>query len=46
MVADTVIALTPGASDEVVRELLTDDERTEDAGEVALALGFSPGWSR
>ena len=43
VVADTVIALTPGASDEVVRSLLTDDERTEDAGEVALALGFVTG---
>ena len=28
VVADTVIALTPGASEEVVRLLLTDDERT------------------
>lgn len=43
VVADTVIALTPGASDEVVRGLLTDDERTEDAGEVALALGLITG---
>jgi YihY family inner membrane protein len=43
VVADTVIALTPGASDEVVRSLLTDDERTEDAGELALALGFITG---
>ena len=43
IVADTVVALTPGASDEVVRGLLTDDERTEDAGEVALALGLIAG---
>ncbi|MEV4532584.1 YihY/virulence factor BrkB family protein [Asanoa sp. NPDC049518] len=43
VVADTVIALTPGASVDVVRELLTDDERTEDAGELALALGLITG---
>jgi len=43
VVADTVIALTPGASVDVVRELLTDSERTEDAGEVALALGLITG---
>jgi YihY family inner membrane protein len=43
VVADTVIALTPGASDEVVRDLLTDDERTEEAGELALALGLVTG---
>ncbi|MEV0714239.1 YihY/virulence factor BrkB family protein [Asanoa sp. NPDC050611] len=43
VVADTVIALTPGASVTVVRELLVDDERTEDAGELALALGLITG---
>jgi YihY family inner membrane protein len=43
VVADTVIALTPGASDEVVRPLLTEDERAEDAGELALALGLITG---
>ena len=43
VVADTVIALTPGASVDVVRELLTDDERTEEAGELALALGLITG---
>jgi YihY family inner membrane protein len=43
VVADTVIALTPGSSDEMVRQLLTDDERTEEAGELALALGLITG---
>ncbi|GIF78082.1 hypothetical protein Asi02nite_76000 [Asanoa siamensis] len=43
VVADTVIALTPGASVDVVRDLLVDDERTEDAGELALALGLITG---
>lgn len=43
VVADTVIALTPGASDPMVTELLADRERTEDAGEVALALGLITG---
>jgi YihY family inner membrane protein len=43
IVADTVIALTPGASEDVVRDLLVDDERTEEAGELALALGMITG---
>ncbi|RAK38250.1 YihY family inner membrane protein [Actinoplanes lutulentus] len=43
VVADTVIALTPGASQEVVRELLDGGERTEDAGELALTLGMITG---
>ncbi|AGZ44790.1 YihY/virulence factor BrkB family protein [Actinoplanes friuliensis] len=43
VVADTVIALTPGASEPLVTELLDDDDRTEDAGELALALGFVTG---
>jgi len=43
VVADTVIALSPGASEPLVRELLEDDERTEDAGELALALGLVTG---
>ncbi|WP_433826441.1 YihY/virulence factor BrkB family protein [Actinoplanes sp. CA-015351] len=43
VVADTVIALTPGASQEVVRELLDGGERTEDAGELALSLGMITG---
>ncbi|GAA1580740.1 YihY/virulence factor BrkB family protein [Actinoplanes couchii] len=43
VVADTVIALTPGASAPLVTELLMDDDRTEDAGELALALGMVTG---
>ncbi|MEV6595741.1 YihY/virulence factor BrkB family protein [Actinoplanes sp. NPDC051346] len=43
VVADTVIALTPGASEPLVRELLNDDDRTEDAGELALSLGLLTG---
>jgi YihY family inner membrane protein len=43
VVADTVIALTPGASEPLVTELLQDDERTEDAGELALGLGLITG---
>lgn len=43
VVADTVIALTPGASEPLVTELLDDDDRTEDAGELALALGLITG---
>ncbi|HEY0001296.1 MAG TPA: YihY/virulence factor BrkB family protein [Actinoplanes sp.] len=43
VVADTVISLTPGDSEPLVRELLTDGERTEDAGELALTLGLITG---
>jgi YihY family inner membrane protein len=43
IVADTVIALTPGASEPLVTELLMDDDRTEEAGELALALGLITG---
>ncbi len=43
VVADTVIALTPGASEPLVVEMLGDDERTEEAGELALALGLITG---
>jgi YihY family inner membrane protein len=43
VVADTVMALTPGVSDPVVEDLLTDRERTEEAGEVALVLGLLTG---
>jgi YihY family inner membrane protein len=43
VVADTVVALTPGKSDGVVRDLLVDSERTEEAGELALALGLLTG---
>ncbi|MFC4021962.1 YihY/virulence factor BrkB family protein [Micromonospora sp. GCM10011542] len=43
VVADTVLALTPGQSEAVVAELLGDGERTEDAGELALTLGLLTG---
>ncbi|MGW0502213.1 YihY/virulence factor BrkB family protein [Micromonospora sp. NPDC003241] len=46
VVADTVLALTPGASEAVVAELLGEGEggeRVEDIGEVALALGLGTG---
>ncbi|MBG0560253.1 YihY/virulence factor BrkB family protein [Actinoplanes aureus] len=43
IVADTVIALTPGDSETLVRELLVDDDRTEEAGELALTLGMITG---
>jgi uncharacterized BrkB/YihY/UPF0761 family membrane protein len=40
VVADTVLALTPGASESLVRQLLTDQGRTRDLGQVALGLGL------
>src|SRR5215218_2495251 len=40
VVADTVLALTPGASESLVRQLLTDQGRTRDMGQVALSLGL------
>ncbi len=43
VVADTVIALTPGASEPLVTELLVEDDPTEEAGELALALGMITG---
>ncbi|SDY39265.1 YihY family inner membrane protein [Micromonospora pattaloongensis] len=43
IVADTVLAITPGSSAEMVRELLTDSEHTERVSEVALALGLITG---
>ncbi|MDG4830149.1 YihY/virulence factor BrkB family protein [Solwaraspora sp. WMMD1047] len=43
VVADTVIALTPGASDAMVKELLVEEGRTEEAGEVAQVLGLITG---
>ena len=43
VVADVVLALTPGASDALVSELLMGDEGTERAGEVALVLGLITG---
>lgn len=43
VIADAVVALTPGASAPLVRDLLQDNERTEDAGEIALVLGLITG---
>ncbi|MGI5522550.1 YihY/virulence factor BrkB family protein [Micromonospora sp. CA-259024] len=43
VVADTVLALTPGQSADVVAELLGEGERVEDAGELALTLGLLTG---
>jgi YihY family inner membrane protein len=43
VVADTVLALTPGDSAPLVRELLEGGEKTRDAGEVALTLGLLTG---
>ncbi|GAB7042822.1 MULTISPECIES: YihY/virulence factor BrkB family protein [Catenuloplanes] len=43
VVADTILALTPGASHDVVADLLTEDDATEDAGELALTLGLITG---
>jgi YihY family inner membrane protein len=40
VVADTVLALTPGASESLVRQLLTDPGRTRDLGQLALTLGL------
>jgi YihY family inner membrane protein len=43
VIADTVVSMTPGASEQLVRDLLSDDDRTEDAGELALVLGLLTG---
>ncbi len=43
VVADTVVALTPGNSEPLVRDLLEADERTEEAGEFALVVGLITG---
>jgi YihY family inner membrane protein len=40
VVAETVLALTPGASQSLVSQLLGDDERIQDVGEIALVLGL------
>jgi YihY family inner membrane protein len=40
VVADTVLALTPGASESLVRQLLAHEERVRDSGQVALLLGL------
>lgn len=43
VVADTVVAITPGASTQVVQELLDAGGRTEHAGKLALTLGLITG---
>ncbi|MFE9691092.1 YihY/virulence factor BrkB family protein [Micromonospora sp. NPDC005806] len=43
VVADTVLALTPGQSESVVQQLLADGEGAERAGELALTLGLLTG---
>jgi YihY family inner membrane protein len=43
VVADTVLALTPGASESLVHDLLGPGESAEDAGELALAVGLLTG---
>src|SRR5262245_16951241 len=43
VVADTVVALTPGASEPLVRDLLTAGEENEDQGEFALVVGLITG---
>ncbi|HWH01767.1 MAG TPA: YhjD/YihY/BrkB family envelope integrity protein [Pilimelia sp.] len=43
VVADTVLALTPGVSDALVTDLLVAHRRAEDIGEVALVLGLLTG---
>jgi YihY family inner membrane protein len=43
VVADGVLAITPGASEELVSELLVADEGTERAGELALFFGLLTG---
>lgn len=40
VVADSVLALTPGASESLVGQLLGDGEHTHDLGEVALSFGL------
>jgi YihY family inner membrane protein len=40
VVADTVLAMTPGASESLVRLLLAHEERVRDSGSVALWLGL------
>ena len=43
IIADAVVALTPGASADLVADLLQEDEGSDDAGELALALGLITG---
>jgi YihY family inner membrane protein len=43
VVADTVAAISPVASEPLVRELLADTHRTRETGELALTLGLITG---
>lgn len=43
VVADTIAAVSPVASEPLVRELLADTDRSRDAGELALTLGLITG---
>ena len=43
VVTDTIRAITPGASQPLVRELLEDSARSRNAGELALVLGMLTG---
>ena len=43
VIARTVLALSPGASDQLVRDTLSGSEAAEEAGEVALTLGLIAG---
>ncbi len=43
VVALTVLALTPGGSDDLVAEVLSGQERVDEAGELALTLGLLTG---
>jgi YihY family inner membrane protein len=43
VVADVVLALTPGASEDLVSELLVNEPGAEETGELALTLGLITG---
>ena len=43
VVGDTIGAITPGASEPLVRELLESSDHSRDAGELALTLGLITG---
>jgi YihY family inner membrane protein len=43
VLADTIGAITPGASEPLVRDLLADTDRSRDSGELALVLGLVTG---
>jgi YihY family inner membrane protein len=43
VVTDTIGAITPGASQPLIRELLEDSARSRNAGELALTLGMLTG---